>query len=350
MTPKDAISTFAKYFEELDTSYDILSNKEEGKISKLPSYAFGRRHIFIFKLGKTNFYLIKVVVDNSLEEDKGVTGQLTSNNEIRKVTYPLEFDFDLMKVPEDYGMVLQNINIKEVGNPNALPVVDDTMLAIVREDRFHSTFSIEKAKEQALNTWNNIEKGLDNNYSFIHNLKKIFDRASLIIKRKSFLERRVHRFIDAHKLYILPSFKHAYYEHEITYDGERRVADYILEREIGFPALLIELENPTQPVFKKNKDLTHQANHAISQITEWVSFIDRESENTVNEMEFLAGQKDRLVIIGRGLENIEEMKKTKFSGTMVWTYDLLIKEAKDRWNLVIKEQCNEIGIKNPNLL
>jgi hypothetical protein len=350
MTPKDAIETFAKYFEELDSSYDILSDKNEGKISKLPSYVFSKREIYIFKLGSSDFYVIKVIANNSLDEDKGFTGQVNSNSELLKITAPFMFDFNFTKIPDDYGFIMSNLSIKEMNNINALPVVDDTMLAIIKEDRFHTTFSIDKAKEQALNTWNNLEVGFDNNQSFIHNLKKIFDKASLIIKRKSFLERRVHRFIEAHKLYILPSFKNCYYEHEISCCGEKRVADYILERELGFSALMIELESPVHPVFKKNKDLTYQATHAISQITEWASFIDRESANTIGDMEFLAGNKDRLVIIGRGLENIEEMKRSKFSGTTVWTYDLLIKEAKEKWNKFIIDQCKAIGIEHPNLL
>lgn len=350
MTPYDAMNTFAKYFQEIDNSFDILSNLNEGKIIDLPSYAFGTRFISIFKLGKSNYYLIKIVVDNTLEEDKGYTGEINNNAEIQKITYPIVCDFDLNNIPDDYGFVIDKLHMKEVGNPNALPVIDDTMLAIVREDRFEETFSIQKAKESAINTWNNKEKGLDTTYSFVHNLKKIFDRATLIIKRKSFLERRVHRFIEAHKTYILPSFQKCYYEHELFLEDERRVADFIIERETGFPALLIELENPAQPVFKKNKELTHQAHHAVSQINEWVSYIDRDSRNVANDMEFLSGNKDRLIIIGRGLDNIQEMKNSKFSGTTVWTYDLLFEEAKKRWNRVIIEQCKAIGIEEPNLL
>lgn len=350
MTPYEAIDVFSKYFQEIDNSFDALSNLDEGKIVDLPSYAFGKRFISIFKLSKSNYYLIKIIVDNSLDEDKGYTGVINSNEEIKKITYPLVFDFDLNNIPDDYGFVINNLNVKEVGNPNAVPVIDDSMLAVVREDRFHETFSIQKAKESAIDTWNNKDKGFDTNYSFVHNLKKIFDRAALIIKRKSFLERRVHRFIDAHKTYILPSFQKCYYEHELFWQKERRVADFIIERETGFPALLIELENPAQPVFKKNKELTHQAHHAVSQINEWVSYIDRDSINVANEMEFLSGHKDRLIIIGRGLENIQEMKNSKFSGTTVWTYDLLFEEGKKRWNKVITEQCKSIGIEEPNLL
>jgi hypothetical protein len=350
LKPVDAINTFGQYFKTLDDAFDSLSNLEEGKIVKLPSYVFGKRHIAIFRLGYTKFYLIKVVVDLSLDSDKGFTGQLNSNEEIKKATYPLEFDFNLNQVPEEYGMVIDRINIKEVGNPNALPVIDDQMLSIVREDRFFDWFSVEKAKERALDIWNKSDTGIDNNYTFVHNLKNIFDKLSAIVKRKSFLERRVHRFINSHATYILPSFLNCYYEFPIVYGEEKRVADFIIERETGFPALLIELESPSQPVFKKNNELTHQSHHAVSQINEWKMFIDQDSRNTQNEMKFLSGPKDKVIIIGRGIENLEAMKNSKFSGTAVWTYDLLISEAKKRWNLVIKEQSKAIGIEEPNLL
>ena len=133
-------------------------------------------------------------------------------------------------------------------------------------------------------------------------------------------------------------------------NGEKRVADFILERETGFPSLLIELENPSQPVFKKNNELTHQTNHAVAQINEWAQYIDQNSANLENGKGFLSGPKDRLVIIGRGLDNMEEMKNSRYSGTTVWTYDLLIEEAKSKWNQVLIEQCKEVGIDEPNLL
>ena len=350
MIPYEAINMFARYFHELDNSFDILSNHEEGRITDLPAYAFGYRHIAIYRLSNTNFYLIKVDVDNTLDGDKGYTGQLNSNEEVRKVTFPFVFNFDLTKIPDDYGVVIENINVKQISNPNAVPVINDSMLAIVREDRFYDTFSIEKAKDKAINTWNNNKKGFDNNYTFIHNLKKIFDRATLIIKKDSFVERRIHRFINTHATYLLPSFKEKYFEHAILFKEEKRVADFVLKRETGFPALLIELESPNQPVFKNNHELTYQAHHAVSQISEWVSFIDLDSRNTVNEMDFMAGPKERLVIIGRGLDNIKEMKNSKFSGTTVWTYEMMLEEAKARWNRLITEQSISIGISEPNLL
>ena len=170
------------------------------------------------------------------------------------------------------------------------------------------------------------------------------------MSRPAFDERRIHRFINSHKTYLLPSFQECYYEHELVLKEEKRVADFILRIGTGFPALLIELENPSHPVFKKNNDLTYQTNHAISQINEWISFIDRDQRNVSGDFEFLAGPKSRLVIIGRGLEKIHLMKESVYSRVAVWTYDLLILEAVNRWNQVISEQCKYIGITSPNLL
>ena len=74
------------------------------------------------------------------------------------------------------------------------------------------------------------------------------------------------------------------------------------------------------------------------------------SENCVGEMVFLTGPKERLVVIGRGLECEEAMRETKFGNNKVWTYDLLIQEAKNRWNKIIIDQCKVVGIEKPNLL
>jgi len=54
--------------------------------------------------------------------------------------------------------------------------------------------------------------------------------------------------------------------------------------------------------------------------------------------------------MGRGLEFLKEMINSKYTDTIMWTYDLLLKEAKDRWNRIIIEQCKLLGISNPNLL
>jgi hypothetical protein len=350
--PKDYVETVGKYLDELDSSFDKLSHKYEGKISGLPSYAFNKRHITILKFNNLDYFFIKVISDKSLDTDKAFTGLVSTNEELYKNSYPLEFDFDFdfKNPPKDYGINVVNVNVREVENINSLPVVDYCVLCVVSSDRFFDWFSLDKAKERALNEWNNEGSSFDKNYSFVNNLTKIFDKFELILNRDSFVERRLHRYINTHSLYFLPSFNKCFYEHELYLNGEKRVADFILERESGFPPLLIELESSFHKVFKKNEELTYHANHAGEQIKEWVKYIESNSDNCKSGMDFLTGPKDRLVVVGRGLECEEAMRDSKFGNNKVWTYDMLIQEAKKKWNKLIIDQCKIVGIKKPNLL
>lgn len=347
---KDYVETIENYLQELDSSFDKLSHMSEGKITKLPDYVFNKRNTTILKFNNLNYFFVKVSSNKSLDTDKAFTGLVSSNEELQELSYPLTFDFDFNNPPKDYGINVTNASMREVGNINSIPLIELCVLCIVRGDRFFDWFSIKNAKERALNEWNNIENEFDNNYSFVYNLKKIFDKFELILDTKNFVERRLHRFINSHAQYILPEHVKCYFEYELFLNGDKRKADLILERKSGFPALLIELENSFHKVFKNNDELAFQSNHAGEQIKEWVKFIELNSENTKGEMQFLTGPKERLVIIGRGLDCLEAMKDSKFGEKVIWTYDLLIKEAKDKWNKLILDQCKSIGIEKPNLL
>lgn len=338
------------YFEELDSSFDQLSHLYEGQLAELPSYVFKRRHIFIFKFKNLNYYLIKVFVNNQLSSDKIETGTIWSNAGIWQWSNPLKFDFDFDNVKPGYGMVISNINVQETKNINSLPVVDVPLLVIVGDDKLEEWFSITSAKKRALDEWNNLGNNLDPNYSFIYNLKKIFDAFQAILNRRSFVERRLHRFLNSHSLYLLPSYKKCHFEFILRLGDDIRKADFILERELGFPPILIELESSFHRIFKKKDELTVYGNHAGEQIKEWVKFIESNSENASGNNDFLRGKKDRLVIVGRGLDCIDAMKDTKFGENLVWTYDLLAYEAKNRWNNLIIDQCKKLNISNPNLL
>ncbi len=128
--------------------------------------------------------------------------------------------------------------------------------------------------------------------------------------------------------------------------NEVRVADFILKRNGGFPPLLIEIENPAHRLFIKSGDLSSHANHARSQLAEWNSFISQDSRNVQGKFAFLAGPKEGLVIIGKGLDEKDRMLNTRFSGTLFWTYDFLILYARMRWNSVLETQCKLLGIQN----
>ena len=62
-------------------------------------------------------------------------------------------------------------------------------------------------------------------------------------------------------------------------------------------------------------------------------------------MGFLQGpNKTRLVVMGRGLEFYGEMSNSRYTDTIMWTYDMLLKEAKENWIKHIAEQRKVLGI------
>jgi hypothetical protein len=76
-----------------------------------------------------------------------------------------------------------------------------------------------------------------------------------------------------------------------------------------------------------------------------VKFIDRNpQENAAGPFDFLVGPKHRLVIIGRGLEQRERLLDTRHSDTSVWTYHLLIDQAKRRWATKLNDARQVIGL------
>ena len=199
-----------------------------------------------------------------------------------------------------------------------------------RKAGFHTLFTAEKAKEDAINYWNIAQNNLGKDKNFVQETRKVFDTIQAIIKRKTFLERRVHRFIYEHRNILLPNHKRCLYEHKLYLDNEMRVSDFILEREQGLPPIFIELESPVHEVFTKNLDLRAQVNHARQQISEWVQFITEDPQrNASGEYRFMTGPIERLIVIGKGLADREQLNSTKYDGITIWTYSIFIEEARN---------------------
>ena len=50
--------------------------------------------------------------------------------------------------------------------------------------------------------------------------------------------------------------------------------------------------------------------------------------------------------MGNSNGNIEALKNSSiYSDTVFWTYDVLLEEAKKRWNKILEEQCKLLAIK-----
>lgn len=342
-----------EYFKQIDRSIEMLSNKFEGNLTSMPPWVLCYRKIRIGYVANSNFVLISATPSNDLDEDE-VTEELISTNEELRTFQPPWYkgNMSISTLPNhSYHMEYGNVKLIHKDNINAIPALHDKAVRIeVTKDLISEVYSIESAKQIAIDYWNNEQNNLPEGKSFVDNLQNIFNRFRNIIKRKSFVERRVHRYINDYYIYLLPSHIEKYFEHPLYLKDEKRIADFILKRENGFPPLLIELESPNVRVFKKNGEPTAEANHAKNQISEWVRFIERNPKNADDEFEFLDGPKERLVIMGRGVEYEEEMINSKYTDTIIWTYDFFIAEAKVKWNKVIAEQCKLLGIENPNFI
>lgn len=341
------------YYKELDDNVDLLSNRSEGELTSVPDWVLSTKRIKIGYVKSSNYIKINVAPDESLNEDTVVEEIISTNEEFSNFN-PLWHveDANINSLPEhSYHWSVGNVKIIEAGNINAVPAFHDKSIMIdITSDLVSDVFSRESARKEAFDIWNNAKNDFPEGESFVDNLQNIFNRFSSIIKRKSFLERRVHRFLNDYSSYLLPSHIDKHFEYPIYLNEHKRVADFILKREETFPSMLIELENPSVKMFKKNGEPTAEANHAKNQIAEWVRFIDQNPENIKGDFNFLAGPKSRLVIMGRGLDNVKEMENSRYSDTIMWTYDFMIKEAKKKCNRDIESQCNLLGIKDPNFI
>ena len=320
------------YLLAIDESLDILSEREEGKLSGLPSWALHKREIVIGVTEDDEGIAIKVTPDDRLTEDKIVLIKIVTTNDMEEIISPMKWSGALPnKGPENDFSYFSDMSVVEAANPIAVPVLENRFLmGWGRKAGFYTLFTAENAKEDAINYWNVAQNNLGKDKNFVQETRKVFDTIQAIIKRKTFLERRVHRFIYEHRNILLPNHKRCLYEHKLYLDNEMRVSDFILEREQGLPPIFIELESPVHEVFTKNLDLRAQVNHARQQISEWVQFITEDPQrNASGEYRFMTGPIERLIVIGKGLADREQLNSTKYDGITIWTYSIFIEEARN---------------------
>ena len=335
------------YLQTLDSSIDKLSSKLEGKLIGLPSWVLTTRRIRLGITKTGNGAVIKIESDLSLKNDLIEVRVIDSQEEINAILSPYVYSGQPLETQrnEDF-LLISDVTIVSLDNPLLPPPLDEQFLfGWGGVQGLIDSFSELTAKENAIEFWNSCNIGIDKRKSYVSEIRSVFARIESIIKRKSFLERRVHRFINEHGKILLPSHRRCLYEHQIFRGSDNRVADFILEREQGFAPILIELESPVHKVLTKNHDLTAQVNHARQQISEWVQFIDSDaSRNASGDYSFLVGPKERLIIIGKGLEHHDRLLNTRFDGTLVWTYDMFIEEGRRRLNDLHAFQCEMLGI------
>ncbi len=169
----------------------------------------------------------------------------------------------LESLPDGFFTCMGDMLMTADNNPLLPPAIDNrSLIGWGRQKGLENTFSVSKAKEDAINFWNKRLLKKNPSRSYIHEVTIILERLESLIKRKAFLERRIHRFIHDHKAILLPQHRRCLYEHPLHRGTSVRRTDFILEREQGLPAMLIELESPIHQVFTKSMDLTAPTNHA----------------------------------------------------------------------------------------
>lgn len=341
-----------EYFRVLDSSLEKISEKQEQKIIGLPSWALSYRNIYLGMCDKDNLLIIKAIPNDNLSQDNLIISYPQNDLELAKLCAPWKISFTLSSLPKDYSLVLGDAILQKANNHFASPIyLTKGMFAIITRNHFDDMFSTIVAKRDAFDIWNIALYNLPKGGSFVKKAQDVFTRFKYLIRRKAFLERRIHRYINSYRSLLLLPHKKCFFDHNLFLGEDCRKADFILEREKGIPALLIELENPSFKLFKQNGELTAQANHARNQIAEWIKFIEQNPEqNAKGEMDFLNGPKQRLVIMGKGMQHLKKMVNSRYSDTIMWTYDLFIQEAISRLNSIVNDQCKILGIESPRKL
>lgn len=355
------ISQFVKnYFDSISKYIADLSNMGERHLKKIPLWCVNQDIIVLcyFQAQRIDVYVNPYTGENRI--------QMFFISTIQEFSDKLAYMNDWLKIGHE-GMLTPHLSIEQYPVNNHISLAlsgfrfsssgyDFGGLEMMSHD-YHfmgspndilEKLSVENAKVEALKIWNDaiIGKTVSSSKDYTTNIRSTIEVLERLIHRKEYLERKIHRYINEYSHIILPPHHKCYFEKNLfDRNGEKQVADFILEREAGMAPLLIELENPALKIYKANGELTSEANHAKNQIGNWVRFIDSNSRNLEDGFDFLQGRKDRLVIGGRGLDNLKEMLDSKHENTTIWTYTLLVREAKLRWNKYFEEQYKIVGLK-----
>lgn len=354
-------ATFIKnYFDTISESISQLSNMNERHLKHIPFWCLNQDIVILlyFEANRIDIY-INPYTGRNCAQLISIKNVQEFSEIIEKMNVWLKIGHENMFTPhlniESYptdnsiSMAFAGFKFSSSGNEfGGLEMLSHDYHFMGSPDDLFEKLSVEQAKNEAVKIWNDTIIGdtVSSSNDYIMNVKNTIHVLEKLIHRKEYLERKIHRYINKYAHIILPHHNRCYFETDLySNDGEKQVADFILERDTGMAPLLIELESPWLKIFKANGELTAEANHAKNQIGNWVRFIDTNSKNFENGFDFLQGNKDRLVIGGRGLNNIKQMLNSKHENTTIWTYTLLIHEAKKRWNRHFEEQFTTIKLK-----
>jgi hypothetical protein len=343
------------YLGALDESLSLLSHRAEGELANLPSWALTNRRVILGAPPDARFGFVRIIEEPSLDHDIFVQEEAATNERLRELAAPANgepvasFEIGPFGIgPDAPFQVLGDMFMLNRTKTLTPPLVRGReMCGFGGAHNALAYFTEERGKQEAVNLWNTRKQplGAGGEVNFVMNAQNTFDRFSSMVRRRAFLERRIHRFLAGNAALLLPSHQRQFSDHELRSGDEVRVADLILEQEVALPSLLIELESPTHKIVTKKGEWSAAVNHARAQIADWDRLIQTDPErNASGEMSFLLGKRDRLVIIGRGLEHREQLLRSRHTDTTIWTYDLMLEQARKRWNDTIAEQQRVVGL------
>ncbi len=356
MDEESVIKIVKEYYNIMDESIDKLSNLNEGLLNRLQDTFLTNKHIYIGVTKDFQGIAIRIEPKPEYEENKYTLQKLYFDEMINIIISPFKTKQTIRGLSRQSFMFLGGMQAYNSQNPLQKPHVMNHSIGMGSFLEFKEKFSEKKARKDALDEWIRIssdDESINSVNSYSIEVNKIVNRLSSIIKRKSFLERRVHRYIYEHKQYLLPKHSKCFFEYKLISEDRStyRKADFILQREGKLSPILIELESPVHKVLTKNKSLTKESNHAREQIDEWIEYINcNPIDNCKNEMSFLKNTKfEKIVIMGKGIDDVEVLSSKSFSGTEFWTYDMLINEVKKSIEDNFKVLCQTINIDEYNI-
>lgn len=334
----------ADYLATLDSSFEKLAHSNEGQLCKCSDWILATRKIHVLK--SRHGLCIRIEKTDDYNVDNYVMDESTAEG-IADLCRPINLQLHSSTLNQPFSSI-SNLTITKDDNPLLPPIYSmNFFLGFGSFDTFKEYFNLDKCKLDAIDQWNS-KSGDTSGKSFILKTKRVFETFAKIIKRKSFVERKIHRYIYAHKDLLLPDHKRCLYEHPLYLNGEKRVADFILERSQGLAPLLIELESPNKKILRKNNEFTYEANHARGQLDEWIEYISKNApQNASGELAFLTGNKERLIVMGTGLDQSRTLIEKKFSETVFWTYSMMLNDARERANARIMAQFRALEMTHP---
>ncbi|HVO13308.1 MAG TPA: hypothetical protein VMX54_21385 [Vicinamibacteria bacterium] len=334
-----------EYCSGIDAALEKLSHGQEGLLTKVPAWCLARREIRMGANREGRGVAIRILPRPDLQEDVVSFEELLTRGDQNRFMAPWQSEGEPSMWSQPGFVMFSGMQLVSLEDPFEAPRLDEPgVIGWGNVRSAEEMFNREKGADDAVHIWSTVLAGMPPGGSFIDGAKRVFDRFAASIRMRLFRERKIHRLLRAHAGLLMPPHKRLLFEHEIYLGDDVRKADFILEREQGAPALLVELEAPVHKVFRKDGNLTQEATHAREQIVEWASFIDQDAKrNASGDLNFLAGPKERLVVIGRGIEQRELMLRQRWSDTNIWTYDVLLAEARTRWNNTVAEQCRLLG-------